>query len=78
MAMEFALPEPQFMPCPDCGASLSRAERPEHVCERERLLDYRLVGLRSELESFEDEFGSYLETPQGRFGAWYAARRRAA
>ncbi len=76
MAVE--LPEPEFMPCPDCGGSVTRAERAEHQCDRERLLDYDIVRLRPELEGLECEFGDYLETPQGRFAAWYAARRRAA
>jgi hypothetical protein len=76
MAVE--LPEPEFMPCPDCGGSVSRADRGEHQCEQERVLDYSIVRLRPELEGLEEEIESYLKTPQGRFEAWYAARRRAA
>jgi hypothetical protein len=69
-------PQPQFMPCTDCGASVAREERDEHVCDLERWLDYRVGRLRPELDALEDEFGAYLQTPRGRFEAWYAERRR--
>jgi hypothetical protein len=76
--MAFELPQPRFMPCPDCGASVARAERAEHVCDQDRWVDYNVVQLRPELDALEAEFAGYLETPQGRFAAWYAAQRRAA
>jgi hypothetical protein len=76
--MSLQLPQPQFMPCPECGASVAHAEWQEHVCDRERWLDYSVFHLRSELDGFESDFAGYLTTPQGRFAAWYAARRRAA
>ena len=78
IGMGFDFPEPRFMPCPDCGASVPRAERDEHECEPDRLLDYRVVTLRPELERLESEFETYLNTPQGRFAAWDAEQRRAA
>lgn len=65
------------MPCPDCGASLERLERAHHVCERERWLDYQLFQLREELAAYDTQLGAYLDSPQGRFELWYAARRRA-
>ena len=70
------LSEPRYMPCTDCGASLERAERDEHLCERERWLDYQVFQQRGELEGFELELGYYLDTPRGRFDLWYAERRR--
>jgi hypothetical protein len=70
------LPEPQHMPCDDCGASVARADRDEHTCDVERRLDYELFQLRAEVGAFDDEFGVYLDSPVGRFATWYAARTR--
>jgi hypothetical protein len=64
------------MPCDDCGASVRQGGDDEHVCERERWLDYQVFQRRAELEGFEVDLGSYLDTPQGRFDLWYAERQR--
>ena len=76
--MDLRLPEPPFMPCPACGASIARASDDEHVCDEARVVDFTVVQLRPELESLEDEFAEFLDTPQGRFEAWLAKRDRAA
>jgi hypothetical protein len=55
--------------CPDCGAAVARARRDEHVCDRERLVEYQLNGL-------EDEIDVYLTSPRGRFESWWATRER--
>jgi hypothetical protein len=73
----FGLPEPAFMPCADCGESVARAEKSEHICDRERWLDYQLFIRRAELERFDSDFSAYLDSPEGRFQAWDAERRRA-
>jgi hypothetical protein len=65
------------MPCPDCGASHERIERANHVCERERWLDYQLFQLREELAAYDTQLRAYLDSPRGRFELWYAARLRA-
>ena len=67
----------RFMPCADCGHSLEHTERPSHVCERERWLDYQLFQLQDELAAFDAQLDAYLASPTGRFETWYAARRRA-
>ena len=72
----FAFPQPHYMPCLDCGASVARGEAHSHVCEPERRLDYIVFQLRGELGRFDEEFALYLESPRGRFEAWYAAQRR--
>jgi hypothetical protein len=72
------LPQPSYMPCPDCGASVAIAQRDLHVCDPERVVEFNMVKLRPEVEQFESELESYLNTPQGRFEAWYAEHRRAA
>jgi hypothetical protein len=68
--------EPQYMPCPECGASLARTDRDDHVCEQERWLKYQLLQLRDETELFEAQLSAYLESPSGRFELWDAERRR--
>ena len=72
------LPQPAFMPCSECGASVASAEQDEHVCERERWLDYQLFVLRAEVERFEDDLAAYFDSPEGRFQLWDAERKREA
>ncbi len=62
--------------CSDCGASLERDERAIHVCERERWLDYQIFQLRGEVAAYDTQLRAYLDSPQGRFELWYAARLR--
>jgi hypothetical protein len=71
-----AFPQPHYMPCLDCGASVGRREAEAHVCERERRLEFELFQLRGELEHFDEQVTAYLDTPRGRFEAWYAANHR--
>jgi hypothetical protein len=66
----------RYMPCPDCGASVERTERANHVCDPERWLDYQLFQRRDELSAFEGQLRAYLETLRGRFDVWYAEQRR--
>jgi hypothetical protein len=68
--------EHQFMPCVDCGASLSRAEREEHVCEDERRAAFKLFELRDEIAALESQIAAYLSSALGRFELWYAERDR--
>ena len=72
-----SLPQPRFMPCPDCGESVAADARVEHRCDDERWLTYQLFQLREELASFEDQLAAYLESARGRFELWDAERRRA-
>jgi hypothetical protein len=74
----FGLPEPAFMPCAECGESIAKANKDQHVCERERWLDYQLFVRRAELERFDTDLSAYLDSPEGRFQAWDAERRRQA
>ena len=71
-----SFPTPRHMPCPDCGASVASAENDDHVCERERWLDYQVFQQRDEIASFDSELDGYLGSPEGRFELWYAARER--
>lgn len=65
-----SLPEPAFMPCACCGASVARGDD-QHVCDEERLLAYDLF-------RFDGELGQWLVTPEGRFEQYYAERGRRA
>jgi hypothetical protein len=64
------------MPCPDCGASVARAEQEEHVCERERWLDYQLFVQRAKVARFDEDLAAYFDSPEGRFRVWDAKRTR--
>ncbi len=64
------------MPCTECGASVARGERDAHVCDAERRLEFELFQLRGAIAAFDAELAAYLDSPQGRFEAWDAERRR--
>jgi hypothetical protein len=66
----------RYMPCTACGTSVAVAERDEHVCDRERLLDYQMFQLREEVACLEDGLHRYLDSPDGRFAQWLAERER--
>lgn len=68
--------QPQYMPCPECGASVLTVEMDEHVCSPERRLDYQMLQLRAEIASFELHLAAYLASPEGRFAEYYAERQR--
>jgi hypothetical protein len=74
-----SIPQPAYMPCEECGVSLAPSARDSHVCSETRRLDFQMTQLRPEIEAFDERLTVYLESPQGRFEAWYAerARRRA-
>lgn len=71
-----SLPQPAYMPCPECGASLARTEREEHACEEDQRIRYELFQLRTEIDRFDTELAAWLDTSAGRFAVFYAAWRR--
>jgi hypothetical protein len=71
-----SFPQSPYMPCPECGASVQRAEAGAHVCEGERLLDFRLFQLREEIAAFDAQLATWLASARGRFAAWLAERDR--
>jgi hypothetical protein len=64
------------MPCSECGVAVERASSQEHVCDRERLLDYQMFQLRDGVAAIEGEVGAYFDSPHGRFELWWAERER--
>lgn len=64
----------RHMPCEECGESVDQTMAASHVCDPERLLDYRLFRMRDEIAGFEERLLEYLNGSQGRFEVWLAAR----
>jgi hypothetical protein len=73
-----SLPQPAFMPCPACGASVAREQTEQHVCDPEQRTRYESFRALLEVERFDGELTSWLRTPAGRFAIFYAARERRA
>jgi hypothetical protein len=60
---------PRFAHCLDCGATVACSTRYQHACDRERLVEYQLMGLEAEVDA-------YLASPRGLFESWWATRQR--
>jgi hypothetical protein len=71
-----AFPQPRFMPCTECGASVELVHADAHACDEERRLDYRLFQLRDEIAAFDAQLTAWLRSVHGRFAAWLAERDR--
>ena len=54
----------RFMPCPECGASVDRADTTPHTCHPDQLLEYRMFGLRHEIAWLDRLVASYLRRPR--------------
>ena len=65
----------RYLPCTECGASVARAAAEEHRCSVERLIEYRMFGLRDEIAGFDALLRDFLESGTGRFEVWLAARQ---
>jgi hypothetical protein len=66
----------RYMPCTECGASVSVEADEEHICDPERKLDYLMFQLREEVASFDDVLREYFGSATGRFAQWVAERDR--
>ena len=69
-------PQSSHMPCTECGASIERASAAGHVCDQDRLLEFRLFQLRDEIAAFDEQLAAWLATAAGRFAAWIAEQDR--
>jgi hypothetical protein len=74
--MGIPFPQPRHLPCSECGAAVEQSQQDEHVCDRERLLDYQIFQLRDEIAALDEELAVYLDSPRGRFELWCAERDR--
>jgi hypothetical protein len=73
-----ACPQSAYVPCSECGASVERTALATHICDAERLLDFRLSQLREEIAAFDAQLSAWLASAHGRFAAWVAERDRRA
>lgn len=64
----------RYLPCAECGASVDRTATTPHVCNPDRLAEFRMFAVRDEVAGFDAEYQAYLATPHGRFDQWLAAR----
>jgi hypothetical protein len=71
-----SLPQPAFMPCPSCGASVARGQQEAHVCDEEQRRSYEQLRIGIETGRFDSELTTWLDTPSGRFAVFYAERDR--
>ena len=69
-------PESRFTPCVACGAWVPHGASEPHVCDGERVLDFRIFQLRGEIAAFDAQLAAWLSTARGRFAAWIAERDR--
>ena len=55
-------PESRFTPCVECGAWVPHGTTEEHVCDGERVLDFRIFQLRGEIAAFDAQLAAWLST----------------
>jgi hypothetical protein len=67
-----------YTSCPDCGTSvgLDVLETDRHRCDARHRDEHVLRLVLAEVDLFEADLRTWLETPQGRFAAYYARTRR--
>jgi hypothetical protein len=67
-----------YTSCRDCGTSvgLDGLETALHRCDLRHRTEHGIALAVAELELFEPELHEYLDSPQGRFEVFYAARSR--
>jgi hypothetical protein len=66
----------RYIACGECGALIERESSDSHECLREQWIEFQVSHAHRDIERFEEEFQSFLTTPQGSFEVWYAERRR--
>ena len=62
----------EYRPCPGCGVPIHETLADDHQCDPERKLDWEMLLLRPDIESFDGDLARWLESPAGRFETWYA------
>jgi hypothetical protein len=68
----------EYTSCPDCGTSVNLAslEAALHRCDGRHRDEHGEQLALAEADLLELELGEYLDSPQGRFEVFYAARTR--
>jgi len=69
-----------YTSCPACGTSVGHEslQTELHVCDERQRDDYEASLALAEAFLFDLEWREYLDSPRGRFEAFYAARSRRA
>jgi hypothetical protein len=67
-----------YTSCRECGTSVSLdgLESELHRCDTRHRTEHVMALAFAEIELFEPELRDYLDSPQGRFEVFYAARTR--
>jgi hypothetical protein len=65
-----------YRTCPECGAAVQAATlaAEAHECAPDRYVAHQLLKARHGIERLEQDLARWLQTPQGRFEAFYARR----
>jgi hypothetical protein len=65
-----------YRSCPECGIAVqaTRLATGGHACPAERYIAHQVLKARTGLERFEHDLAHWLQTPHGRFAAFYARR----
>jgi hypothetical protein len=63
-----------YRACPECGVAVqaARLAADDHDCPPDRYIAHQLLRASAGLERLEHELARWLQTPQGRFAAFYA------
>ena len=63
-----------YRACPECGVAVQAAKLAAdgHDCPREPYIAHQLLRARVGIERLEHELACWLQTPEGRFAAFYA------
>jgi hypothetical protein len=67
-----------YAACPECGVPVPVGDVLSHECNHAHWIAFQIARARREIDGFEAELARYLESPRGRFEAWYAERSRLA
>lgn len=63
------------MPCATCGEAVDRTSVDEHACDTDRRVEFQMVALRHQMQSFDRDLRAFLDGNDGRFETWLAARQ---
>jgi hypothetical protein len=65
-----------YRTCPECGVAVQAASLSagSHECAHERFVAHQVLKARHGIDRLERDMESWLDTPEGRFAAFYARR----
>jgi hypothetical protein len=65
-----------YRSCPECGVAVQAYSLAAdgHACAVERYIAHQMLKARAGVQRFEHDLARWLQTPHGRFAAFYARR----